>query len=200
MTADMIINFFKNYGWVMTALAASGIVLVGILKSIGLFSKLNPNAKKYVYFACSCIVSIIACTVYLCVTNAFDWADWGMISVCVIGFTISIYGVYENTGIRTFLKKIIFSPMKNLIKRIPEALMSKSLTEEKILSLAKSLGKDILLQLASENQQVAVADVPIIDSIDAYDNKSQNVDPIPHISTVKNGDVNNTFADRNFFS
>lgn len=150
MSADMVIRFFENYGLIMTLLATSGIVFVGALKAIGLFSKLNPNAKKYVYFITSCVVSILSCTFYLCVIDAFVWADWGMTIACVIAFTISIYGVYENTGIRTFLKKILFTPIKNLLKRIPSALMSKKLTEEKVLELAKGLGSDILVQLANE--------------------------------------------------
>lgn len=153
MSADMVIRFFENYGLIMTLLATSGIVFVGALKSIGLFSKMNPNAKKYVYFACSCVVSIISCTVYLCVIDAFVWADWGMTIACVIAFTISIYGIYENMGIRTFLKKILFTPFKNLLTRIPSTLMSKNLNEEKVFELAKSLGSEILLQLANEAQQ-----------------------------------------------
>lgn len=157
MTAEMIIKFFETYGLIMTLLATSGIVLVGVLKAIGLFSKLNPKAKKYVYFVCSCIASIISCTIYLCVKDAFVWADWGMTIVCVIGYTVSIYGLYENMGIRTFLKKILFTPIKNLLKRIPSLIMSKSMTEEKFLELAKNLGSDILLQLANEAQQTEIA-------------------------------------------
>lgn len=153
MTADMIIKFFENYGLIMTLLATGGIAFVGALKSIGVFSKLNPKAKKYVYFACSCLAGIISCTVYLCVKDAFVWADWGMTAASVIGFTISIYGLYENTGIRTLLKKILFTPIKNLLKSIPSVLMSKSMTEEKLLQLAKNLGSDILLQLANETRQ-----------------------------------------------
>lgn len=201
MSANMIINFFENYGLIMTLLATSGIVLVGTLKAIGLFSKLNPKTKKYVYFACSCVVSIISCTVYLCVIDAFVWADWGMTVACVIGFTISIYGVYENTGIRTFLKKIFFTPIKNLLKSISSALMSKSLTEEKILLLAKNLGSDILLQLASEAMQKEPVEESIksvaSDIVVSEENQSAIAESD---SEKKKADYGEGFIKNNFFS
>lgn len=153
MTADMVIRFFENYGWMMTVLATSGIVFVGCLKALGLFSKLKPKAKKYVYFACSCVVSIVACTIYLCVRNAFVWADWGMTAVCIIGYTMAIYGLYENTGIRSLVKKVLFTPMKNLLKNIMSLVVSKSMSKDKMMLLAKDLGSDILIQLANEARQ-----------------------------------------------
>lgn len=153
MTADMVIRFFENYGWMMTVLATSGIVFVGCLKALGLFSKLKPKAKKYVYFACSCVVSIVACTIYLCVRSAFVWADWGMTVVCIIGYTMAIYGLYENTGIRSLVKKVLFTPMKNLLKNIMSLVVSKSMSKDKMMLLAKDLGSDILIQLANEARQ-----------------------------------------------
>lgn len=123
------------------------------LKALGLFSKLKPKAKKYVYFACSCVVSIVACTIYLCVRNAFVWADWGMTAVCIIGYTMAIYGLYENTGIRSLVKKVLFTPMKNLLKNIMSLVVSKSMSKDKMMLLAKDLGSDILIQLANEARQ-----------------------------------------------
>lgn len=178
MTADMVIRFFENYGWMMTVLATSGIVFVGCLKALGLFSKLKPKAKKYVYFACSCVVSIVACTIYLCVNGAFVWADWGMTVVCIIGYTMAIYGLYENTGIRALVKKILFTPMKNLLKSTMSLVVSKSMSKDKMMLLAKDLGSDILIQLANEAQQNEKA-VEIVadtgnDEIAAVENSIQN--------------------------
>lgn len=153
MTADMVIRFFENHGWIMTFLATSGIVFVGCLKATRLFTKLNPRVKKYVYFACSCLVSIVACTIYLCVKNAFIWADWGMTTVCIIGYTMAIYGLYENSGVRSLLKKVLFTPIRNLLKNVMLLIMSTSISKEKMMLHAKDLGSDILAQLADEIRQ-----------------------------------------------
>lgn len=201
MSANTVINFFQHYGLIMTLLATSGIVFVGALKSFGLFSKINPKAKKYVYFICSCIASIISCTVYLYVKKSFVWSDWGMTIACVIGYTISIYGVYENTGIRAFLKKILFTPIKNLFKRIPTVLMSKDLTEDKVKLLAMNLGSDILLQLANEVRQKEVVD----DAIKSAAADIAENEITQRSAAITNPDQNKSVSDdtcgkNNFFS
>lgn len=38
MTSDMLIRFFENYGWIMTVLATSGIIVVGFMKACGVFN------------------------------------------------------------------------------------------------------------------------------------------------------------------
>lgn len=150
MTADMVVKFFENYGLIMTLLATSGIILVGCLKAIGIFSKVKDTARKYVYFASACIISIIACTIYLFVQKAFDWADWGAICVCVIGYTMALYAIYENTGIRALLRKILFVPIKNFIHKLFNAVATKNMSQDTILELAKGLGSEALSKLVSE--------------------------------------------------
>lgn len=148
----------------MTLLATSGIVFVGCLKAIGLFSKLKNGAKKYVYFLTACVVSIISCTIYLCVNNAFVWADWGVTVVFIIAYTMALYALYENTGIRALLKKILFNPIKNLLHKIQSSIVAKSLSQEQAIDLAKGLGEDILTQLLSEIAKSNTSDknLPII--------------------------------------
>lgn len=150
MTANMIIKFFETYGWIMTLLATSGIILVGCLKAIGLFSKLKSGAKKYVYFLTACVVSIISCTIYLCVNKSFVWADWGVTVVFIIAYTMALYALYENTGIRALLKKILFNPIKNMLHRLQTSIMTKTLSQEQSINIARGLGEDILTQLVSE--------------------------------------------------
>lgn len=150
MTANMIIKFFETYGWIMTILATSGIIFVGCLKAIGLFSKLKNETKKYVYFITACIVSIITCTIYLCVSHTFVWADWGVTVVFIIAYTMALYALYENTGIRALLKKLLFNPIKNALHKIQTSIISKSLSKEDSIKIAKGLGEDVLYQLIEE--------------------------------------------------
>lgn len=150
MTANMIIKFFETYGWIMTLLATSGIVFVGCLKAIGVFAKLKDAAKKYVYFLTACFVSIISCTIYLCVKHLFVWTDWGVTVVFIIAYTMALYALYENTGIRALLKKLLFTPIRKALHKIQSAIISKSLSQEQTISIAKGLGEDILKQLVAE--------------------------------------------------
>ena len=198
MTADMVIRFFENYGWIMTVLATSGIVFVGCLKALGLFSRLKPKAKKYVYFGCSCVVSIIVCTIYLCVNNMFAWVDWGMTAACIIGYTMAIYGIYENTGVRALLKKVLFIPAKNLLKNLTALMFSKNISKEKLQLLAKDLGSDILMQLAEEIQHEQVTLVKNVMVIDNASEKTQN--NISEIDVEKNTANSDGHVKNHFFS
>ena len=153
MNSDMLIRFFEDYGWIMTVLATSGIVLVGILKACGAFNKVNAAYKKYVYFGVSCFISILACTIYLCASKQFEWASWGITAACIIGFTLTLYGVYENTGLRDLLKKVIFTPLKNALKKAETNFVTSSISSDKLGEMALSLGADVLTALAEQARQ-----------------------------------------------
>lgn len=181
MTVNMIIKFFETYGWMMTILATSGIVFVGCLKAIGLFSKLKDGAKKYVYFLTACVVSIISCTIYLCVTKTFVWANWGVTIVFIIAYTLALYALYENMGIRALLKKILFNPLKNMLHKVQSNIVTKSLSQEESINIAKGLGKDILTQLIAEmtnfakSSEDSIVPVEIASDIMSEEVKSQSV-------------------------
>ena len=140
MTSDMLIRFFENYGWIMTVLATSGIIIVGFLKACGAFNKISESYRKYVYFGVSCVISVVACTIYLCASKQFEWASWGITAACIIGFTLTLYGVYENTGVRDLLKKVIFTPLKNALKKAETSIVESSISTERLGEMALGLG------------------------------------------------------------
>ena len=47
MEVNFILDFFKSYGWQLGLLSLSGIVILGFLKRLGVFKKLNEKYKKY---------------------------------------------------------------------------------------------------------------------------------------------------------
>ena len=153
MVSEMVIGFFERYGLVMTLLATSGIIFVGFLKAIGLHSKLKKAYKKYVYFFIACITSIISCTIYMYITNQFQWLEWGMSIVCVISYTITIYSLYENLGIREFCRRIIFNPIKKLVEKIFLIPKGQELQKEDIIQIVKDWGSDVVFQIANEIKQ-----------------------------------------------
>lgn len=161
MTSDMLIRFFENYGWIMTVLATSGIIIVGFLKACGAFNKISESYRKYVYFGVSCVISVVACTIYLCASKQFEWASWGITAACIIGFTLTLYGVYENTGLRDLLKKLIFTPLKNALKKAETSIVESSISTERLGEMALGLGADVLMALAEQAKQKQAEEEPL---------------------------------------
>lgn len=153
MDLSMIPEFFKNYGWQLGLLALSGIVLLGFLKWIGVFKKINADYKKYLYFGLSCAFSIIACTIYILMNNAFDWINYGIMCGSVICLTSGAYTIYEHTGLRALVRICILNPIAKLFKILTSASLSKADKER----MAKELGSEVLNNLVIEARKNEVA-------------------------------------------
>ena len=154
MDYKMIGEFFKNYGWQLTLLALSGIVVLGFLKWVGVFNKPKDTSKKYVYYALSCVLSIIACTIYILVTKSFAWASYGILCGAVVGLTGAVYTIYENTGVRKLWKTFVLNNIAKLFKAISGAIVTGTLTKEKIKKLAIDLGSQALAELSAEAKAI----------------------------------------------
>lgn len=154
MNYEMIGDFFKNYGWQLTLLALSGIVVLGFLKWIGVFNKVKAESKKYVYYALSCIFSIIACTIYILVTHTFAWASYGILCGAVVGLTGAVYTIYENTGLRKLWKIIVLDNIARLFKLINSTIVTGTLTKDKVKKLAMELGSQTLAELSAEAKTI----------------------------------------------
>lgn len=154
MDYKMIGEFFKNYGWQLTLLALSGILVLGFLKWVGVFNKLKDTSKKYVYYALSCVLSIIACTIYILVTKSFDWASYGILCGAVVGLTGAVYTIYENTGLRKLWKIIVLDNIARLFKLLTSAIVTGTLTKERLKKLAIDLGSQTLNELSAEAKTI----------------------------------------------
>lgn len=154
MDYKMIGEFFKNYGWQLTLLALSGIVVLGFLKWVGVFNKLKDESKKYVYYALSCVLSIIACTIYILVTHTFAWASYGILCCAVIGLTGAVYTIYENTGLRKLWKIVVLNNIARLFKLITNTIVTGTLTKERVKQLAIDLGSQTLAELSAEAKTI----------------------------------------------
>lgn len=149
MDYNMIAGFFQIYGWQLGALTLCGIIFLGLLKWFGVFNKVSPKIKKYLYFGLSCIFSIIACTIYLLCTVGIVLLNYITLCVAVIGFTLAIYGLYENTGLRALWQKVL-KLIEKLFKTTLSAIMSGTLNEDKLKSLASKLSIEALNELIGE--------------------------------------------------
>lgn len=151
---NVIVNFFKTYGWQLSLLAFSGIVILGLLKWFGCFKKLNDKYKKYVYFGLSVIISILSCTIYIFVVNQFNWANYGILCLAIVGFTLTIYGLYEHTGLRTAWKKLVLDNIAKFFKFVIGAIVSGTLSKDKLKEKALSLGSETLNELVTQAKEI----------------------------------------------
>lgn len=155
---DIVIvsDFCKTFGWKLCLLAVAGIVILGCLKWFGCFKKINDKYKKYVYFATSCAISIISCTIYILVMHKFVWYNYLLLCGSVIVLTQAVYGLYEML-IRPHWKKLVLDNIAKLFKKIVSAISSGSLDSNKRKEIAIGLGSDILTELvalAKEKEQL----------------------------------------------
>lgn len=104
---EMIIEFFEKYGWKLTLIALSGIVLLGILKLFHIFDKVPKSCQKYIYAGISSALSILAAGLYLHFTSGFDWSSFGLTALAIYALNQFSYALYENTGLRAGARKIV---------------------------------------------------------------------------------------------
>lgn len=102
---EMIIKFFSEYGLVLTLIACSGILLLGILKFFKVFDKIEKEKRKYIYAAVSSGFSILASAIYLACTSGFEAKSFGVIAAAIYMLNQAVYSVYETFGLREGVKK-----------------------------------------------------------------------------------------------
>lgn len=150
MDFNVVLDFFKTYGWQLGLLSLSGIVVLGCLKWFGCFKKVNDKYKKYLYFGLSVAFSIIACTIYILATHSFNWVSYLLLCVAVIGVTLVAYGIYENTGLRELWIKVVLNNISKFFKFLVSAIVKGSVNTEKLKKMAIDLGSETLNELANQ--------------------------------------------------
>ena len=113
---EMIIEFFETYGWKLTIIALSGILILGILKQFRLFDKVPKTYRKYIYASISSALSILAAGIYLHFTSGFVWSAFCVCAFAIYALNQFAYALYENTGLRAGMQKIVYA-LIGFIKR-----------------------------------------------------------------------------------
>lgn len=104
----MIINFFSQYGWQLGVCALSGIFILGCIKCTKVFDKIeNSQIKKALYLVSSVLLSLVACAIYLKITNGFTWRALGLVGASIFGLNQVAYQLYETSGVRALWKKLL---------------------------------------------------------------------------------------------
>ena len=149
-----MIKFFSAYGWQMTALAVSGIFLLGVLKSVKAFDWIRIYAvvgeektlqvdktkqvKKIVYTFISAGLSVSACCVYLTIINTALTATLILtISGTVWSLNTIAYMLYENLGVRAVWKSFL-NWAKNFILSTTAQIKEKIAAEKARIAAKKA--------------------------------------------------------------
>ena len=104
---------------------------------------------------------------------------------------MALYALYENTGIRALLKKLLFNPIKNALHKVGTLVISKSLSREESINIARGLGEDILSQLIAEMSSIDKEDDESNDSVEMEKNDDDQEIKSP---------LANKYQQSNFFS
>ena len=98
--------FLGTYGWQLAVIAFVGIVLLGILKYADIFSNVEKEKRKPIYFAISVGFSVVATIVYLLVVDSFNIEYVVTVSTAIYALNQTMYAIYETTKLRDLISYI----------------------------------------------------------------------------------------------
>lgn len=132
---DKLLSYIQTYGLSILVIAVSIIAVIGLLKVCKVFDKIqSKNVKKFIYYALDIVLSFGGSAIYFACFHK-DFAGYAMYCVSELTVVTTLYAVYENCGLRAFVK-FLLSLTINALKKNPEDQLGK--WAEKI-GLEKSL-------------------------------------------------------------
>ena len=103
---EALMTFFANHGLALTIIATLGIILLGVLKYANVFSNVEKEKRKPVYFAISIGFSLVASIIYLLIIGDFSIEYVVTLTAATYGLNQTMYAVYETTTLRELLSKL----------------------------------------------------------------------------------------------
>ena len=104
---EKLLLFFANYGKVLSLIALGGILLLGLLKYLNVFSKIEKERRKILYLLISVGLSITGAIIYLAVIDNLDIDYIVGVSAAIFALNQTFYAIYETTTLRELVAKII---------------------------------------------------------------------------------------------
>ena len=111
---EQITLFIAHYGWEIALIALAGVVLLGVLKYGNVFSKVEKDKRKPLYFAVSIGFSVLATVIYLGFKGQFELNYILTISMAIYTLNQAMYAVYETTTLRDLVSKILLIASKKI--------------------------------------------------------------------------------------
>lgn len=152
---EVVIKFVNAYGLPLTLLALSGNVVIGILRLLHVFDKVEKEKQKYLYFGISFCLSTVACISYLLITKQFNGAVLAVLIPVVFLLSQMGYSVYENIGVRGVLRWI----WDKIASRISQKKNSKSTTSPTSTSASSSKAATDKKATTPEKKKISKKDI-----------------------------------------
>lgn len=104
---EELMMFLGIYGWQLSLIAILGIIILGVLKYANVFSKIEKEKRKPIYFVISVGFSVISTIIYLAIMGRFELDYIVTVSTAIYGLNQVFYTIYENTSLRDLLCKLL---------------------------------------------------------------------------------------------
>lgn len=103
---EELVLFLNTYGWQVALIAVLGIVVLGVLKYLNVFSNIAKEKRKPLYFLISVGFSLLATVIYLAVIGQFEVEYMVAIASAIYALNQTFYAIYETTTARELLAKL----------------------------------------------------------------------------------------------
>lgn len=103
---EELLLFLNGYGWQLALIALSGIVLLGVLKYLNVFSGFEKEKRKPLYFLISIGYSLLATVIYLAIIDQFEVEYMTTVAAAIYTLNQTFYAIYETTTLRELVIKI----------------------------------------------------------------------------------------------
>ena len=130
---EELLTFFGTYGLPLTLIAVLGVVILGILKYAGAFSKLEEKVRHILYFVISVGFSIIASAVYLLIISQFNISYLMTISLAIYALNQTFYSIFNVTSLDELCKTILEFVLNLLTKGFQKMSASRAARKAKRL-------------------------------------------------------------------
>lgn len=104
---EELISFLGIYGWQLALIALLGIIILGILKYANIFSKIEKDKRKPIYFAISVGFSLVATIIYLIVIKQFSIEYVVTVASAIYALNQTFYAIYETTTLKDLICKLL---------------------------------------------------------------------------------------------
>lgn len=149
---EHLMYLLKGYSLPILLISYLCILIVGILKTLGLFKKLSKQVKTIVLFAIDISLSLVGTAIYFKISNfEFTAISYLTTTSIVITCILSMYSLYENIGV----KKLVASILALLVKALKDTASKRADAKEK----AKYEGYAIIAEAVSH---ILAGETPVL--------------------------------------
>lgn len=114
---ETFINFFTTYGLWLTGIALFGVALLGALKYLGAFKKLDEKTRHYIYLGIVTVYCAAATAIYLAVAGKFSLPYYIAALAAMFAINQTAYNVFDTLTINEFISEY-FGKFIELLKRL----------------------------------------------------------------------------------